>query len=42
MATVFGHADRILVLDRGQLIVEGDAASVRANARVRAVYLGES
>ena len=42
MATVFAHADRILVLDRGQLIAEGDAASVRANARVRAVYLGES
>ena len=41
MATVFAHADRILVLDRGQLIAEGDAASVRANARVQAVYLGE-
>ena len=41
MEMVFTHSDRILVLDRGQLIAEGDAASVRADKRVRAVYLGE-
>jgi branched-chain amino acid transport system ATP-binding protein len=41
MEMVFSYADRILVLDRGQLIAEGDAASVRADMRVRAVYLGE-
>jgi branched-chain amino acid transport system ATP-binding protein len=41
MEMVFAHAERILVLDRGQLIAEGDAASVRADRRVRAVYLGE-
>ncbi len=41
MEIVFSSADRILVMDRGQLIAEGDAASVRADPRVRAVYLGE-
>jgi ABC-type branched-subunit amino acid transport system ATPase component len=28
-------------MDRGALIAEGDAATVRADPRVRAVYLGE-
>ncbi len=41
MDVVFGFADRILVLDRGQLIAVGTPAEVRANARVQAVYLGE-
>ncbi len=40
MDVVFGIADRILVLDRGELIAEGDGAAIRANARVREVYLG--
>jgi len=40
MDVVFGIADRILVLNRGQLIAEGDAAAIRADARVRDVYLG--
>lgn len=40
MDVVFGHADRILVMNRGRLIAEGDAASVRANPAVREVYLG--
>jgi branched-chain amino acid transport system ATP-binding protein len=40
MDVVFGVADRILVLHHGELIAEGDAASVRADARVREVYLG--
>ena len=40
MDMVFGVADRILVLDRGELIAEGDAAAIRADARVREVYLG--
>ena len=40
MDVVFGVADRILVLNRGHLIAEGDAAAIRADARVRAVYLG--
>lgn len=40
MDVVFGHADRILVLDRGALIADGRPAEVRADAKVRAVYLG--
>ena len=40
MDVVFGHADRVLVLNRGTLIAEGSPASVRANAEVQAVYLG--
>ena len=41
MDVVFGHADRIIVLDRGRRIAEGSPAAIRANADVRAVYLGE-
>jgi len=40
MDAVFGHADRILVLNRGVLIAEGPPAAVRANAEVQDVYLG--
>jgi branched-chain amino acid transport system ATP-binding protein len=40
MDVVFGHADRILVLDRGRLIAGGTPEQVRADARVREVYLG--
>lgn len=40
MDAVFGHADRILVLNRGVLIAEGPPAAVRANAEVQQVYLG--
>ena len=40
MDVVFGHADRVLVLNRGALIAEGTPAAVRANAEVQAVYLG--
>lgn len=40
MDVVFGVADRILVLNRGELIAEGNGPSIRANARVRDVYLG--
>ena len=41
MDAVFDHADRIIVLDRGRIIAEGPPDAIRANARVRAVYLGE-
>ena len=40
MDAVFGHADRILVLNRGVLVAEGTPAEVRANTEVQAVYLG--
>jgi branched-chain amino acid transport system ATP-binding protein len=40
MDVVFSQADRIIVLDRGQLIAGGTPDEVRANRQVRAVYLG--
>ena len=40
MDVVFGHAQRVLVMDRGALIAEGTPKEVRANAKVRSVYLG--
>ena len=40
MDVVFGHADRLLVLNRGRLIAQGLPAEVRANPEVQAVYLG--
>jgi len=40
MDVVFNVADRILVLDRGELIAEGNGPAIRANPRVREVYLG--
>jgi branched-chain amino acid transport system ATP-binding protein len=41
MDVVFGHADRILVLDRGKLIAAGDPVAIRSDPRVREVYLGQ-
>jgi len=38
---VFRHADRVIVLAQGELLAQGAPADVRADARVRAVYLGE-
>jgi branched-chain amino acid transport system ATP-binding protein len=40
MDVVFAHADRILVMARGQLIAEGDAREIQAHARVQEVYFG--
>ena len=42
MDAVFAHADDILVLVRGEIIARGRPEEVRANARVREVYLGGS
>jgi branched-chain amino acid transport system ATP-binding protein len=41
MEVVFRHADRVIVLSEGALIAQGTPAEVRADARVRRVYLGE-
>ncbi|MCB1368906.1 MAG: ABC transporter ATP-binding protein [Rhodobacteraceae bacterium] len=40
MDVVFGHAHRIMVLNRGRLIAEGTAAEIRNNTHVQEVYLG--
>jgi len=40
MDVVFGHADRVIVLNRGELIASGTGAEIRANPEVRQVYLG--
>ena len=42
MDSVFGHADRILVLVRGEIIAAGTPEEVRGNQRVKQVYLGEA
>jgi branched-chain amino acid transport system ATP-binding protein len=42
MDAVFAHADRILVLVRGEVIAEGTPDQVRANPEVQRVYLGTS
>jgi len=41
MDVVFEHADRVIVLDRGEIISEGTPDVVRADSHVQAVYLGE-
>lgn len=40
MDVVFNHADRIIVLSRGELIAEGTPAEVQTNAEVKEIYLG--
>jgi len=40
MDVVFGHADRVIVLNRGELIASGTGDEIRANPEVRQVYLG--
>ncbi len=40
MDVVFGHADRVAVLVRGQLLAEGPPEQIRADARAQAAYLG--
>ena len=40
MDVVFAYADRIIVLARGRVIADGDAATIRDHAQVREVYFG--
>jgi len=42
MDVVFAHADRLIVLARGELIAEGPPQSIRDDARVREVYFGST
>ncbi len=42
MDVVFAHADRIMVLDRGQLISQGPPMAVRSDRKVQEIYLGGS
>ncbi len=42
MDAVFAHADRILVLVRGEIIARGTPEEVRADEQVKRVYLGTS
>ena len=41
MDVVFGHADRVLVLLRGEIIATGSPEEVRADPQVRQAYLGD-
>jgi len=40
MDIVFGHADRVLVLDQGCIVAQGSPDAVRADAKVQEIYLG--
>jgi branched-chain amino acid transport system ATP-binding protein len=42
MDSVFSHADRILVLVRGEVVASGAPDEVRANLLVKQVYLGDA
>ena len=42
MDSVFGFADRVMVLHDGGLIASGTPDEVRSDARVREVYLGDA
>jgi branched-chain amino acid transport system ATP-binding protein len=42
MDAVFAHADRILVLVRGEIIAQGTPEEVRADEQVKRVYLGST
>lgn len=41
MDIAFDLADRVTVMNQGQVVVEGDVSAIRNNADVSAIYLGE-
>jgi len=41
MDVVFGHADRVLVMDQGRIVATGTPEAVRRDPVVRRVYLGD-
>lgn len=41
MDVVFEHADRIIVLNRGSILAQGEVDAIRADPAVRAAYLGD-
>lgn len=41
MDVVFEIADRIMVLNQGEVVAEGSAAAIRSDARVHEIYFGE-
>ncbi|HEU4351205.1 MAG TPA: ABC transporter ATP-binding protein [Burkholderiales bacterium] len=42
MSVVFGFASRVIVMHLGEVIAEGSPDAVRADARVREIYLGDA
>jgi branched-chain amino acid transport system ATP-binding protein len=42
MSVVFGFASRVIVMHLGEIIAEGSPETVRADRRVREVYLGDA
>ncbi|HEX5308146.1 MAG TPA: ATP-binding cassette domain-containing protein [Solirubrobacteraceae bacterium] len=40
METVFAHADRVVVMDRGAIVADGTPREVREDPHVQSVYLG--
>jgi branched-chain amino acid transport system ATP-binding protein len=42
MSVVFGHAIRVIVLHQGEIIASGTPGEVRADPKVREVYLGDA
>ena len=41
MSVVFNHANRVTLLHRGEIIVQGKPAEVRSNTTAQKIYLGE-
>jgi branched-chain amino acid transport system ATP-binding protein len=42
MQVVFDYADRIIVLNRGQMIAEGPPNEIQTNSDVKQIYLGSA